>query len=276
MEGIEEAEAEAAEAIVKSRTGAGVLGELPPAMRPFDEAGAYRVQRQAHVLLESAGFGPRAGWKIGCTTRTMQEYLGVPNPCAGGMFSAHIWRGHHRYRLKPLRRLGVECELAVRLGHDLGTGRGWWSEIGVASAVAACMAAIEVVEDRYEDYSALGCETLIADDFFHHSCVLGPEHEGFDPTALRNTMATMWVNGREVGRGRGADVMGEPLAALGWLANSCADRGFPLKAGELVLLGSVVQTQWVGPGDQVQVENDRLGQVGATFEAGTATSEGGR
>jgi hypothetical protein len=30
-----------------------------------------------------------------------------------------------------------------------------------------------VVQDRYVDYPSLDTPTLIADDFFHHACVLG-------------------------------------------------------------------------------------------------------
>ena len=236
-------------------------------LRPRDQAEAYGTQHCAHRLLEHAGFGHRAGWKLGCTTPVMQEYLGISSPCAGGMFQANIWRGGHRFVLGPPRRLGVECEIAVRLGRDLLAQGRPFSQDDVAGAVAGCMAAIEVVEDRYVDYPRLAAETLIADDFFHHSCVLGPEHEEFAPGELGSTTASMTVNGEEVGRGQGADIMGEPLSVLAWLAGNCAGWGTPLRAGEVVLLGSLVQTHWVGPGDRVSISNYQLGQATATFVA---------
>jgi 2-keto-4-pentenoate hydratase len=129
------------------------------------------------------------------------------------------------------------------------------------------MAAIEVVQDRYKDYHSLDTPTLIADDFFHYSCVLGPQDESLRPESLREVTAVMAINGKEVGHGVGTDILGDPLQVLCWLANSCAGWGSPLLAGDVVLLGSLVQTQWVQAGDAVTVTNNPLGQVAADFIA---------
>jgi len=138
----------------------------------------------------------------------------------------------------------------------------------VVDAVGACTAAIEVVEDRYRDYPELDTPTLIADDFFHHSCVLSRQDEQLDPSRLRDVTATMAINGEEIGSGRGADIMGDPMSVLCWLANSCIEWGASLLAGDIVLLGSLVQTQWVVAGDAVTVKNEPLGEVRAEFVAG--------
>ena len=244
---------------------ADVLEALPAAVRPADEDEAYAVQRVAHRLLAHAGMGVQAGWKIGCTTPVMQAYLGIANPCAGAMFHGNLWRRRHRFAAASRGRLGVECELAVRLRAELRPGRTPVDVEQAAAAVATCMAAIEVVEDRYRDYRTLDTATLIADDFFHHSCVLGEERADFAPRALGEVSAAMSVNGESVGRGTGADIMGEPLTALAWLANAAASWGTPLEAGAIVLLGSLVQTRWVDPGDTVVVENAALGEVSAAF-----------
>jgi 2-keto-4-pentenoate hydratase len=75
----------------------------------------------------------------------------------------------------------------------------------------------------------------------------------------------MAFKGREVGHGIGTDILGEPLQVLCWLANSCADWGTSLLAGDVVLLGSLVQTQWLQAGDVVTVANEPLGEVTAIF-----------
>jgi 2-keto-4-pentenoate hydratase len=257
--------ATAAAFLIASRLSGSVLEALPDNLRPPDDLAGYGVQQCAHVLLERAGFGRQIGWKIGCTTEAMQKYLGVQSPCAGGMFQANSWRGHHRFTVPENRRLGAECEIAVRLGVDLPARAAPYEQREVARSVAASMAAIEVVEDRYADYSALDGPTLIADDFFHHSCVLGPEVEEFDPQHLRDTSAAMFVNDQPAGSGRGEDVMGDPLAALTWLANNCVVWGTPLLAGEIVLLGSVVPPHWVVDDVEVRVANDGLGEARARF-----------
>jgi 2-oxo-3-hexenedioate decarboxylase/2-keto-4-pentenoate hydratase len=251
--------------IAATRFDGGLLGPLGDDIRPATEADAYRIQAIAHPLLEAAGFGRQVGWKIGCTTQVMQAYLSIGNPCAGGMFQASVWHGQHAFTVPGAGRLGVECEIAVRIARDLPAREAPYELGDMPGAVAASMAAIEVVQDRYEDYPSLDTPTLIADDFFHYACVLGPQDETIGPEALREVTASMAINGREVGHGVGTDILGEPLQALCWLANNCATLGTPLLAGDVVLLGSLVQTQWVEAGDVVTVANEPLGQVGAEF-----------
>jgi 2-keto-4-pentenoate hydratase len=68
-----------------------------------------------------------------------------------------------------------------------------------------------------------------------------------------------------VSRGTGADVLGHPHNPLAWLANHLAEEGKGLKAGQIVLTGSLVKTIWLEPGDQVTMELSGLGEVRATF-----------
>jgi 2-oxo-3-hexenedioate decarboxylase/2-keto-4-pentenoate hydratase len=128
------------------------------------------------------------------------------------------------------------------------------------------MAAIEVVDDRYEDYKALDTPTLIADDFFNAGCVVGRDAENWRELDLTRLTGRMRINGREVGTGKGGDILGHPLNALAWLANALAVRGRMLTAGELVLLGSVVETRWVAAGDLVEIEVEGLGRASCVFE----------
>jgi len=241
------------------------IDSLPEDVRPANELEAYVVQRELHEQLAQVGWGSVVGHKIGCTTAVMQSYMGIDHPCAGGIFAPTVHRGTAELEHAAYVRPGVECEVAVRLGADLGPSSAPFDRESTALAVAACMAAIEIVDDRYWDYSLLGTPTLIADDFFGAGCVLAPEVEGFDPLGLDQVSGTLWVDGEEVGSGVGADVLGHPLDALAWLANSMVDRGDSLRAGEIILLGSVVRTQWIDPGAEVQIANDPLGAAQARF-----------
>jgi 2-keto-4-pentenoate hydratase len=241
------------------------FGHLPETCRPADEATAYAIQDALHGRLSAAGWGSLAGHKIGCTTPVMQRFLSIPNPCAGGVFAPTVQHERGTFRHADFLHGGVECEVAVRLAHDLPAERGSYDRRAVAAAVGACMAAIEVVDDRYEDYRSLDAPTLIADDFFNAGCVLGAPVETwreFDLAALRGRMT---INGVEVDTGKGGDILGHPLEALAWLANALAARGRRLKAGEFVLLGSVVETRWVEASDQVEIEIDGLGSASCVF-----------
>jgi 2-oxo-3-hexenedioate decarboxylase/2-keto-4-pentenoate hydratase len=161
--------------------------------------------------------------------------------------------------------VGVECEIAVFMGAPLPPRRGGHSLGSVAGAVQAVFAGIEIVDDRWEDYKSVDTPSLIADDFFGAGCVLGQpvtDWKKLDLPALRGEMR---VNDEKVGEGRGADILGHPFEALAWLANSLNDRGEGLKQGEIVMLGSLVQTQWVNLMDRVEVEIEGLGGAAVWF-----------
>lgn len=229
------------------------IDDLPAAIRPRGVEEAYAVQAALRRRLAEA-LGPVAGWKIGCTSKVMQDYLGVDHPCMGTLFAGQIREGAARLEAASYRRLGLECEIAVRLGADLGPGA------DPAAAVAGVMCSVEIVEERFADFSACARESLIADDFFSMGCVLGaPVGIGALPD-LATLRGGFRVNGAAASEGTGAAILGHPLTALAWLAERRAAEG-GLKAGEVATLGSVVKTIYPVAGDRVEAWFDGLGGV---------------
>lgn len=241
------------------------LATLPPEAIPHDEADAYRVQDALHSLL-SPDFGEQIGYKIGCTSTVMQVYLGIDHPCAGGLYMAGFKSSGVSLRYADYVHVGVECEIAVRLLHDLAPSGDAFTAETVAPAIEAYFPAIEIVDDRYDDWRGMDPRALIADDFFAAGCVLGKGVAAADAPDLASVVGRAIVNGREVGRGTGADVLGHPHHALAWLANHLAGQGKMLKAGEFVLTGSLVKTEWLSAGDDVLMELSGLGSVSVRFD----------
>ena len=241
----------AAELLSESRLGLERFERLPEELTPADEASAYAIQRAVNDRLEAA-FGRRGGWKIGCTTQTMQRYLGIDQPCAGEMFERFLLASERELPRGCMVRPGVECEIAVELAGPPDP-----QEPG--AAVAAVMASIEIVDDRYRDYRSLDVHTLIADDFFNAGCVLGERVRNWHNLDLAAIGGGMWVNGTKFGAGRGADILGHPLNALAWIARRWRELDIEVEAGTVVTLGSLVQTVWVEQGDRVEIEIEGLG-----------------
>jgi len=257
--------AQAAEILAAARRDPAVrLEPLPRTCRPESAADAYAVQYRLHERLV-AEFGPQVGYKIGCTTPVMQDYLGIDEPCAGTVRARTVARGTGEFRCADLRAPGVECEIAVRLGGDLPRRESPYGQEDMAAAVDAVMAAIEVVDNRYRDLWSMGAWSLAADDFVNAGAVLGPPVALELPGDLGATLGTLSVDGREVGRGHGRDILGHPLAALAWLANTLPGHGRALQAGDVVLLGSVVQTAWLEGPCHVTAAFDGLGAAEAIF-----------
>lgn len=259
---------DAAEWLFKARRGALAVENPPPARRPATTAEAYDVQDALHRKQLRDGRGRLAGWKIGCTNKVLQDLLNIPYPAAGGILAENVHRSGASLAFGQFTRVGVECEIAFELGEDLSAGGAPWTRTRVAQRVAACMAAIEIVDNRYGDFRATGAPLLIADDFFQAAVVLGERRTDWQGIDLVNLSAATRIDGREVGRGRGADVMGHPLEPLAWLANARAERGQGLHRGDIVLTGSMVAVHWPPAPCAVVIENSALGPVSVNFHTG--------
>src|SRR6267378_414807 len=239
----------AAQMIALARRNRSPLKALPPDLAPGDEAAGYRIQRAVHDLLLPYT-GPLVGYKIGCTSPVMQRYLDIPHPCGGGMFAKDVHQSGASLSANDFVRVGVECEIAVRLGRDLAPSQAPFTADAVALAIEAYLPAIEIVDDRYVDWPTIGAPTLVADDFFAAGCVLGKPVARSAAPDLLAVVGRALINGVEVGQGTGADVLGHPHNALAWLANHLASEDKSLRAGEIVLTGSLVKTVWLNAGDK--------------------------
>jgi 2-keto-4-pentenoate hydratase len=254
----------AANAIAAARRSRTPLAPLPADIAPQTEAEGYRIQ-QALAGLLAADFGAQVGYKIGCTSAVMQQYIGIPHPCGGSVFAKGVHHSGVSLRHGDFVRVGVECEIAVRLARDLVASAAPFTADSVADAIEACLPAIEIVDDRYSEWETMGAPILVADDFFAAGCVLGKPVARSAAPDLKDVVGRAIVNDVEVARGTGADVLGHPHHALAWLANHLAADGGALRAGQIVLTGSLVKTIWLNAGDSVTMDLSGLGSVSVAF-----------
>ncbi len=255
-----------AEILAAVRVNRTPLTTPPAGAIPHDEADAYRVQDVLHNLL-SPDFGAQVGYKIGCTSTVMQVYLGIDHPCAGGLYRSGVHESGVSLPYRNYIHVGVECEIAVRLASAVVPTDVPFTADSIASMIDAYYPAIEIVDDRYADWRGVDPRVLIADDFFAAGCVLGAPVARAAAPDLLSVVGRAIINDSEVGRGTGADVLGHPHHALAWLANHLAASGKTLRAGDIVLTGSLVKTAWLDAGDEVSMELSGLGNVSVRFEA---------
>ncbi|HEY7689388.1 MAG TPA: fumarylacetoacetate hydrolase family protein, partial [Dongiaceae bacterium] len=216
------------------------IEEIPADFRPGDLEEAYAVQEAARPLIAAAGRGEPVGWKIGSTSPPMQAALGIPFPCAGTLYAGTVQRGQARMIRTEYSKPGLECEIAVRLGANLAARAGGHNRASVLPAVAAVMTSVELVEWRFVDFKRAGVPSLVADDFFSCGCALGPEKPAAVLAGDADIAGRFTFDGEVASAGNARDILGHPLNSLAWLADHCAGRGTPLRAGEIVTLGSIV------------------------------------
>jgi 2-keto-4-pentenoate hydratase len=220
------------------------------AFTPFAAAGgiatldaAYAVQDAfVSLLRERRGAAP-AGYKIGLTSPRMQAMCGIDTPVAGVVLADGVHDSGATLRRDAHAHFGIEFEIAVRMAADLVPGDSLDLD-AVACAVDAVCPAIEVVDDRHCDYRALDVLSLVADNAWNAGIVLGRfVHDWPD---LAGVAAAVHVDGAAdaLDSGSGSAVLGHPFAALDWLSRHLTARGERLRAGDIVMTGSIVTTKF--------------------------------
>ena len=235
------------------------LNALPPESRPRNAAEAYRIQDAfAHAVGE-----PTVGWKIGCTSAAARKILKTRAPMYGRVLASRLFSSGATlgasYKLR-----GVEGEFAFKLKRDLPPRRRPYARAEVRAAIAGLLPAIEVIEPRYTDWLAVGIHSVIADLGGDGAVVLGRAVPAWRRIDLREASVRMTLNGKIVGEGTGADCMGDPVAALVWLANALRIRG-GLKAGEVVSTGTCCGFHRAAAGDRCIADFGRIGRVEVRF-----------
>jgi 2-oxo-3-hexenedioate decarboxylase/2-keto-4-pentenoate hydratase len=232
---------------------------VPADFAPRDVAEAFAAQAAFQQLMGEVA-GEVAGWKVALTTPVMQQMVGFDEPVPGTVFGNTVHASGAQVAAAGFNHLGIECELALRLAQPLRAADAPHTPASVIPAVGAVMAAFELVDDRSVDYSQFAANVLsfIADNAWNGGAVLGDPLTDWQGLERSGITGVLEVNGEEVDRGQGRDVMGDPLNALVWLANSLSGRGLDLQAGMLVMTGSIIATRFAAPGDTFRF---RLGEL---------------
>lgn len=239
-----------------------IFGHLPPAFSPRDLNAAIRAQ-DAYARRLVGARGRIAGYKVALTTPAMQKLTGFSEPARGRLFEKTVHGSPHAIRASDYGRLGLECEVAFRIGRALPeTGRAHDAQ-SVLPAVAAFMPAFEIIDDRGADYSKFAQTVFdfIADNTWNAGVVLGAPAQADRAGNLPEARGSMYINGSLIAEGHGRDVLGHPLNALAWLANSLTRSGLALEPGMIVMTGSLVPTQFVQAGDAVRYVLDGFGEI---------------
>ena len=227
---------------------------------PQTMAEAYAVQA-GMVSSLAATRGATAGYKIAYTSAVMRERTGVGQPCYGRIPASLVHDSPAVVDSGDYGQVGIECEVAVRLGAELPASGAPYTRDGIAEYIEWLAASFELV-DRREAPSLDGqmpeiCS--IVTNISNGGAVLGERIADWRSIDLAASRGAMSINGEIVGEGVGADVMGHPLEPLVWLANTLAAAGVSMESGALILTGSFAPPAMLTPGDEASIHIDGLG-----------------
>jgi 2-keto-4-pentenoate hydratase len=223
---------------------------------------AYAVQAAfLNILAETKG--SVGGYKIASTNPASRQRTGVSGPCAAGIFAHQICRSPATLNSADYHHFCIECEVGVRLASDLSASGMPYTRSSVSGAIESLTTAFELI-DRRESASGSGAfapdiRSIVT--ISNAGAVLGPPVIDWRGVDLAASLGTMVINGELVSEGHGYNVMGHPLEALAWLANLKAEQGNELKAGMLILTGTLTSLMPLNSGDTATIAVEGLGQA---------------
>ena len=201
------------------------------------------------------------GKKIGVTSAAVQSMLGVYEPDFGFLTNAmqycegDVSIGH-------LIQPRAEAEIAFLLKRDL-VGPGI-TPSDVLNATESVMACFEIVDSRIEDWK-IKIQDTVADNASCGVFVVSKNTVSPRDIDLAASKVTVFKNGDFLSEGMGEAVQGSPLNAVAWLANTLSSLGTSMRAGEIILSGSLVPLEPIVIGDQMTMDIPGIGSLSANF-----------
>lgn len=222
---------------------------------------AYHIQQRLNECRIERG-ARVVGKKIGVTSQVVMDMLSVRQPDFGYLLDTMLYNEGEAIAMDHLIQPKAEGEIAFILKHDLlGPGIG---NADVLRATEFVMPCFEIVDSRIQDWKIKIADT-IADNASCGVFVLG-DH-AVDPRKVDLSTCGMVLekNGEVAATGAGAAALGSPVNAVTWLANTLGRLGIPLKAGEVILSGSLAAMLPVKAGDNLRVSIGGIGNCSVRF-----------
>jgi len=242
----------------RGRTMIDALTAEHPAMTAAD---AYAVQEA--IVRRRIEAGERiVGWKLGLTSRAMQDQLGVGQPDYGPILSGYLIPEGRPIPIAELIQPRVEAEIAFVLDRPL-RGPGVTS-LDAVRATAGIAPALEIIDSRIRDWKIKLADT-ISDLASSARVTFAGRLVPLDQLDVRLIGCVLERNGEVVQTGAGAAALGNPAEAVAWAANTLAELGVTLEAGQLIMTGALHASVPARAGDTFRAQFDRLGAVTVRF-----------
>jgi 2-keto-4-pentenoate hydratase len=239
--------------------------DVAGALASLSEADAYTLQFAVHDKLAASG-DKLAGWKVALTLPQQYEPLKLSGPVFAGIYQSGLRQSGAAFEpgwpLKP----GIEPELVVRIGKDASRGAAAYTADSIRAHIGAVYCGMELVDNRYLDVTKMSGPARIADNVLQAACVLGTEVKDWQKLDFPGLKGRSTLDGKELASGPGSAVMGGMPISLAWLANKLNEHGRVLKAGDLVLTGSVHPPAFLPGKGVARTEFAGLGETSITIK----------
>lgn len=231
---------------------AGIMGRMTALHDdPRVRRGMERQLELRHRMLDD-GARP-IGWKLGLGTPVAMEKHGTTAPLVGFLTDRGLRAGGSEVAIGGWGKPTAEPEVAVHVAADVPPDA---DRETAASAIGGYGVAIELV-----DIADIELEEILAGDIFHRHVLLGGAAQA-DPGDLRSAVRH---GAEETAVDDPWELVGDPIDNLRHLARHLGAFGERVRAGDVLICGSIVPALALAPGDRIDYRVEPLGALSVSF-----------
>ncbi len=232
-------------------------------LRDMDMDDAYAVQK-AWVDMKIARGAQITGYKIGLTSRAMQQVMNITTPDFGVLLDEMLFPSGSTITAGDFLDPRIEAEFGFVMKKPLQGENVTVEE--VMDATDYVVPALELISARSTRTDPeTGYTRTVFDTIADNAANAGyiPANQHFDPAEvdLRWSGALLYLNGEIEESGLGGAVMEHPANGICWVCKRFARHGVGLEPGQFVLSGSFTRPVAIKPGDEIVADYGAMGKI---------------
>ena len=256
----------AADLLYKSRIYIKKIAELPQNCAPQNKKEAYAIQDSlVQKYLLSDNKISVIGKKIGCTNKAAQKQININEPVYGNIFSNYSRKSSCVLSAEDFFTPFIEPEFSFKIKKEITFSKAPYSFDEVYQSIDSVLPSIEIVDSRFNDWTVIGINNLIADNAANAYWIYGEEINNLDSFNFSDHLVTVYINDKIIDKGNANNVLDNPINSLTWLLNTLAIQNKPLPKDSYISTGTCTPALPINIGDNICADFGKLGKVNFNF-----------
>lgn len=253
---------QAAEILYNSRKNKERINSLPLNLIPNNIEEGYLIQEQIiQLYLEKDDDTYVFGKKIGCTNPDAQKQLEVYEPFYGNILSNNISKSDIVLCSKNFFQPYIEPEFSFKIKENLDLSKNSYKFDEITNIIESVLPSIEIVDSRFNDWTKVGINNLIADNAVHAHYIYGKENKDINSFNFENHEVKLIINNKVIDIGNSKNVMTNPLHSFYWLIKKFKQKNKIFKKNEYISTGTCTPAIPINKGDKITADFGRLGII---------------
>lgn len=203
------------------------------------------------------------GWKVGFGAPAVMTKLGITAPLVGFLTGAARIAPGVTISLQGWKKPAAEAEIAVYMSADLAAGA---SRAEAIQSIAGIGPAIELADVAFPPDDV---EKILSHNIYQRHVLLGACDRARAGCVLEGLAATIVRNGQKFAQTTDPQAAtGELVDIVRHVADVLTACGETLRAGQVIITGSITPPIWIEPGEELSFDLAPAGRVSLRFAAG--------